>query len=95
MNQELYYYNNEPLQLSYANDYTPLQKIEIVNQLNDDFTNGNLSWDQMRWNIENARFGSFTVMRIVDKLMFDGKLKTNPITNNTRTYYKKSSPFDL
>ena len=49
----------------------------------------------MRWIIENARFGSFTVMRIVDKLMFDGKLKTNPITNNTRTYYKKPSAFDL
>jgi len=95
MIEEIYYYNNEPLQLSYSNDYTPLQRIEIVNQLNDDFTTGNLSWNQMRWIINNSRYGSFTAMRIVDKLMFDGKLKTNPITNNTRTYYKKSSPFDL
>ena len=29
----MYYYNNEPLQLSYRNTYTPPEKIEIVLQL--------------------------------------------------------------
>jgi len=27
--------------------------------------------------------------------MFDGKIKINPITNDTRTFYKKPSAFDL
>ena len=95
MNLEIYYYNGEPLQLSYLNNYTPLQKLEIVNSLNEDFKNGNLSWDQMRWIITKARFGSFSCQRIVDKLIFDGKLKVNPITLDTRTFYKKPSAFDL
>jgi hypothetical protein len=33
--------------------------------------------------------------KIVDKLIFDGKLKVNPITLDTRTFYKKPSAFDL
>jgi hypothetical protein len=37
----------------------------------------------------------YTVQRIIDKLMFDGKLKVNPITLDTRTFYKKPSAFDL
>jgi hypothetical protein len=49
-----YLYNNEPLQLSYNNTYTPPEKIEIVNQINSDFENGMLSFNQMRWIIDNA-----------------------------------------
>jgi len=30
MNEDEYYYNNEPLQLSYRNTYTPPEKIEII-----------------------------------------------------------------
>ena len=33
MNEEEYIYNNEPLQKSYNNTYTPPEKIEIVYQL--------------------------------------------------------------
>ena len=68
-------YNNEPLQLSYSNDYTPPEKIEIVLQIQQDYESGMLSVDQMRWIVFNCRFGAFTVQRIIDKLMFDGKLK--------------------
>jgi hypothetical protein len=73
-----YLYNNEPLQLSYNNTYTPPEKIEIVNQINSDFENGMLSFGQMYWIIDNALFGSFCCMRIIDKLMFDKKVKTEP-----------------
>ena len=40
MSEEPYHYNNQPLQLSYSNDYTPLQKIEKIENLqfsNDSF----------------------------------------------------------
>jgi len=43
----------------------------------------------------NAKFGSFTVMRIIDNLMFNNKIKVNPITLDDRTFKKKPTPFDL
>ena len=95
MNEEPYLFNNKPLQLSYSNDYTPGEKIEIVLQIQQDYESGMLSVDQMRWIVFNCRFGAFTVQRIIDKLMFSGKLKQNPITLDKRTFSKKPMPFDL
>jgi len=95
MIEELYYYNGEPLQLSYRNTYTPPEKIEIVLQIENDFNSGMLSAEQMRWIVLNAKFGSFTVMRIIDNLMFNNKIKVNPITLDDRTFKKKPTPFDL
>ena len=95
MIEELYYYNSEPLQLSYRNTYTPPEQVEIVLQIENDFNSGMLSADQMRWIVLNARFGSFTVMRIIDNLMFNNKIKVNPITLDDRTFKKKPKPFDL
>ena len=37
MNEEEYYYNNEPLQLSYKKHLHPPEKIEIVYQLERDY----------------------------------------------------------
>ena len=95
MNEEEYYYNSEPLQLSYRNTYTPPEQVEIVIQITNDFNSGMLSGDQMRWIVLNARFGSFTVMKIIDNLMFNNKIKVNPITLNKRTFYQPKRPFDL
>jgi hypothetical protein len=95
MIEEEYYYNGEPLQLSYRNTYTPPEKIEIVLQIENDFNSGMLSADQMRWIVLNAKFGSFTIMRIIDNLMFNNKIKVNPITLDDRTFKKKPTPFDL
>ena len=71
----IYYYNNEPLQLSYRNDYTTGEKIEIVLQLQNDLKVGMLSAEQMRWIVDNKRFGAFTVQKEIDRLMFEGKIK--------------------
>ena len=95
MNEEQYHYNNEPLQLSYSNDYTPLQNIEIIENLEKDFKSGILSVEQMRWIVFGAKYGSFTIQRLIDKLMFEGKLKVNPITLDKRTFSIKPSVFDL
>ena len=95
MNDDEYYYNNEPLQLSYRNTYTPQDKIEIVLQIENDFNSGMLSANQMRWIINNKKFGSFSVQRIIDKLMFENKIKLNPVTLDDRTFKKKPTPFDL
>ena len=95
MIEEEYYYNGEPLQLSYKNTYTPPEKIEIVLQIENDFNSGMVSDAQVRWIVLNARFGSFTVMKIIDKLLFEKKLKHNPITLDKRTFYKPKRPFDL
>ena len=95
MSEEEYYYNNKPLQLSYRNTYTPPEQVEIVLQITNDFTSGMLSDEQMRWIVLNARFGSFTVMKIIDDLMFNNKIKVNPITLDNRTFKKKPMPFDL
>ena len=71
----MYYYNNEPLQLSYRNNYTTGEKIEIVLQLQNDLKVGMLSAEQMRWIVDNKRFGAFTVQKEIDRLMFEGKIK--------------------
>ena len=95
MSEEEYYYNNEPLQLSYRNTYTAAEKIEIVLKLQQDYEAGMVSDSQVRWIVNNAKFGSFTIMKIIDKLLFEKKLKYNPITLDKRTFYKPKSPFDL
>ena len=95
MSEEEYYYNNEPLQLSYRNTYTPQDKIEIVLQLQNDFSSGMLSANQMRWIVNNLKFGSWTIQNIIDKMMFNNKIKINPITLDNRTFKKKPTPFDL
>ena len=95
MSEEEYYYNNEPLQLSYRNTYTADQKIEIVLKLQEDYEAGMVSDAQVRWIVNNAKFGSFTIMKIIDKLLFEKKLKNNPITLDKRTFYKPKRPFDL
>lgn len=95
MIEELYYYNGEPLPLSYSNDLTWGDKIQIVEQIQNDFNSGMLSADQMRWIVLNAKFGSFTVMRIIDNLMFNNKIKVNPITLDDRTFKTIKKPFDL
>ena len=50
---------------------------------------------QVRWIVNNAKFGSFTIMKIIDNLLFQKKLKYNPITLDKRTFYKPKRPFDL
>ena len=95
MNEEEYIYNNEPLQLSYRNTYTADQKIEIVLKLQQDYEAGMVSDAQVRFIVNNAKFGSFTIMKIIDKLLFEKKLKYNPITLDKRTFYKPKRPFDL
>ena len=95
MSEEEYYYNNEPLQLSYSNTYTAAEKIEIVLKLQEDYESGMVSDAQVRFIVNNAKFGSFTIMKIIDKLLFEKKLKYNPITLDKRTFYKEKKPFDL
>jgi len=95
MSEEEYYYNNEPLQLSYRNTYTPQDKIEIVLKIENDFNSGMLSAEQMRWIVNNLKFGAWTVQNIIDKMMFNNKIKINPITLDNRTFKKKPTPFDL
>tara|TARA_Y100001963_G_scaffold7717_1_gene10010 strand:- start:180 stop:458 length:279 start_codon:yes stop_codon:yes gene_type:complete len=91
----IYYYNNEPLQLSYKNDYSLADKIEIVLQIQNDLKVGMLSAEQMRWIVENKRFGAWTLQREIDKLMFSYKIKINPITLDDLTNFPKKKPFDL
>ena len=95
MNDEIYYYKGEPLQLSYSNDYTMPDKIEIITQIQEDFKNGMLSWVQMDWIVSGARFGSWTCQNIIDRLIFNGKLKQNPLTLDKRTFNTIRKPFDL
>ena len=95
MSEEEYYYNNEPLQLSYRNTYTPQDKVEIVLKIENDFNSGMLSAEQMRWIVNNLKFGAWTVQNIIDKMMFNNKIKINPITLDNRTFKKKPTPFDL
>ena len=90
-----YLYNNEPLQKSYNNNYTPPEKIEINELIQSDFENGMLSFEQMYLIINDGLYGSFTCMRIIDNLMHSGKLKKNPITLTTRSFKPKKKPFDL
>tara|TARA_Y100001973_G_scaffold46770_1_gene69703 strand:- start:85 stop:252 length:168 start_codon:yes stop_codon:yes gene_type:complete len=54
-----------------------------------------LSAEQMRWIVENKRFGAWTLQREIDKLMFSYKIKINPITLDDLTNFPKKKPFDL
>ena len=95
MSEEEYYYNNEPLQLSYRNTYTPPEKIEIVQQLERDYSSGMLSAAQMAWIVNNGLYGGYTIQRMIDRLLFDKKIELNPITLDKRTYKTIKKPFDL
>ena len=86
MISDIYYYKDKPLQKSYNNTYTPPEKIEINQKLESDYSSGMLSFDQMYLIINDGLYGSFTCMRIIDKLMFDKKVKVNPITLDKRTF---------
>ena len=92
---DIYYYNGEPLQLSYNNSYSMGDKIEIIRNIQEDFKNGMLSWTQMDWIVSNAKFGSWTCQNIIDRLIFSGKLKQNPLTLDKRTFNTIRKPFDL
>ena len=83
----MYYYNNEPLQLSYRNDYTTGEKIEIVLQLQNDLKVGCSLRSKCGglWTIKGLELGQFKKKLI--KLMFDGKIKLNPITLDDLTNF--------
>jgi hypothetical protein len=95
MISDIYYYKDKPLQKSYNNTYTPPEKIEINQKLESDYSSGMLSFDQMYLIINDGLYGSFTCMRIIDKLMFDKKVKVNPITLDKRTFNTIKKPFDF
>ena len=45
---------------------------------------------------QNWRFKHmYTVQRIIDRMLFEGKYKVNPITNDKRTFKTIKKPFDL
>ena len=92
---ELYYYKNKTLQKSYNNNYSLDEKIKINEQIQSDFENGMLSFEQMYLIINDGLYGSFTCMRIIDNLMHSGKLKKNPVTLTNRSFKPKKKPFDL
>ena len=91
----LYYYNNEPLQHWYNNDYSPSDKLNITVQIQEDFKNALISTDQLVWIIKETRFGDYSAKLIIDRLMFEGKLKYNPVTMDTRKNIKERSAFDI
>ena len=90
---ELYYYKNKTLQKSYSNNYSLTEKIEINEQIQSDFENGMLSFEQMYLIINDGLYGSFTCMRIIDSLMHSGKIKKNPITLTTRSFKPEKKAF--
>ena len=92
---ELYYYKNKTLQKSYNNNYSLDEKIEINEQIQSDFENGMLSFEQMYLIINDGLYGSYTCQTIIDDLLFKGKIKKNPITLTTRSFKPKKKPFDL
>ena len=95
MISEIYYYKDKPLQKSYNNTYTPLDKIELNKKLENDFNSGMLSVAQMTWIINNGLYGGYTIQRIIDRLLFDKKIELNPITLDKRTYKTIKKPFDI
>ena len=95
MISEIYYYKDKPLEKSYSNTYTPLEKIELNQKLEIDFNSGMLSVSQMTWIINNGLYGGYTIQRIIDRLLFDKKIELNPITLDKRTYKTIKKPFDL
>ena len=95
MISEIYYYKDKPLEKSYSNTYTPLEKIELNQKLESDYSSGMLSVSQMTWIINNGLYGGYTIQRIIDRLLFDKKIELNPITLDKRTYKTIKKPFDL
>ena len=95
MISEIYYYKDKPLEKSYSNTYTPLEKIELNQKLESDYSSGMLSVSQMTWIINNGLYGGYTIQRIIDRLLFDKKIELNPITLDKRTYKTIKKPFDI
>tara|TARA_R100001015_G_C4588886_1_gene144580 strand:+ start:354 stop:632 length:279 start_codon:yes stop_codon:yes gene_type:complete len=90
------YFNDELLPHYRNNNLSKSDKLQIINDLWEDYKNGLLDQEVIKWIVDNDRFGHFTCSLIVED-MLRKKIIKKDFTGRTsqKTYEQKKNPFIL
>jgi hypothetical protein len=89
-----YFFKGKPLQPVRNNNYSQVEKIEIINQLWSDYHAGMLKSDILVIIVLDKLFPIYTAQLILNDMMEKKILKKNPFTNTTNLIFKKKGIFE-
>ena len=89
-----YLFKGKPLQGIRNNSYSSADKIELINQLWDDYSSGMINKDILVAIILDKLFPAYTAQLILNDMMEKGVLKINPFNHTTKPIFKKKGLFD-
>ena len=84
------YFKEEPLPHKNRNNLSKSDKLQIINDLWEDYNNGLLDNETISWIINNDRFGHFTCQLIIEDML--RKIPTDflPLESRIKIKYQKS-----
>ena len=89
-----YTYKGKPLQKTRSNDYTKEEKIELIQQLWNDYYGGMIKPQVLTNIVLDNLYPSYTAQLILNDMMEKGILKKNPFTLTDKPIFKKKGLFD-
>lgn len=89
-----YTYKGKPLQKTRSNNYTKEEKIELIEQLWNDYHGGMIKPQVLTNIVLDNLFPSYTAQLILNDMMQKGILKKNPFTFTDKPIFKKKGLFD-
>lgn len=89
-----YTYKGKPIQKLRGNNYTKEEKIELIQQLWNDYYGGMIKPEVLTNIVLDNLYPSFTAQLILNDMMQKGILKKNPFTFTDKPIFKKKGLFD-
>ena len=89
-----YTFKGKPLQRTRFNNYTQAEKIELIEQLWNEYNAGILKPQILTNIVLDNLFPAYTAQLILNDMMEKGVLKINPFNNTTKPIFKKKGIFD-
>ena len=89
-----YTYKGKPLQKTRSNNYTKEEKIELIQQLWNDYYGGMIKPQVLINIVLDNLYPSYTAQLILNDMMQKGILKKNPFTFTDKPIFKKKGLFD-
>ena len=89
-----YTFKGKPLQKTRSNNYTKEEKIELIEQLWNDYYGGMIKPQVLTNIVLDNLYPSYTAQLILNDMMQKGNLKKNPFTFTDKPIFKKKGLFD-
>ncbi len=89
-----YTFKGKPLQKTRSNNYTKEEKIELIEQLWNDYYGGMIKPQVLTNIVLDNLYPSYTAQLILNDMMQKGILKKNPFTLTDKPIFKKKGLFD-